>query len=195
MGRAGAQRPGRARPSQILVSLQEASRAASANCTSANRCSHVRSETGVSDRAGTASARKTDDNEAENSSEARRHAVRTLLRVWSVFLKGFSRACSGASAVLPASEIEFRKPRFADGTADLMSSELASRSRALVRVLVEAADPHAPAHPPPIENLSTGVYRVCGVVQIGGTRLEPKAPKPSFSTYGGSENDARLRAV
>ena len=52
-------------------------------------------------------------------------------------------------AVLRASDVKFRKPahgtlcasaRFADGIADSLSTELASRGRALASVLVEVAD-------------------------------------------------------
>jgi acyl-coenzyme A thioesterase PaaI-like protein len=52
-------------------------------------------------------------------------------------------------AVLRTSNVKFRKPahgtlhasaRFADGVADTLSAELASRGRALVSVLVEVAD-------------------------------------------------------
>lgn len=58
-------------------------------------------------------------------------------------------AQSEVFAVLRISDVKFRKPahgalrasaRFADGTADSVATELASRGRALASVLVEVAD-------------------------------------------------------
>ena len=60
-------------------------------------------------------------------------------------------AQSHVFAVLRASDVKFRKPahgalhagaRFADGVADSLSTDLASRGRALASVLVEVSDAH-----------------------------------------------------
>ena len=64
-------------------------------------------------------------------------------------LRHLGEAQSQVFAVLRASNVKFRKPahgalrasaRFAEGTADSLSPELASRGRALAAVLVEVAD-------------------------------------------------------
>jgi len=64
-------------------------------------------------------------------------------------LRQLGDAQSQVFAVLRTSDVKFRKPahgtlrasaRFADGANDSLASELASRGRALVSVLVEVAD-------------------------------------------------------
>jgi acyl-coenzyme A thioesterase PaaI-like protein len=64
-------------------------------------------------------------------------------------LRHLGDAQSQVFAVLRTSEVKFRKPahgalrasaRFADGVAESLSTELASRGRALTSVLVEIAD-------------------------------------------------------
>jgi acyl-coenzyme A thioesterase PaaI-like protein len=64
-------------------------------------------------------------------------------------LRHLSDAQSQIFAVLRRSEVKFRKPahgalrasaRFASGCADALSTELGSRGRALISVLVEVAD-------------------------------------------------------
>jgi len=66
-------------------------------------------------------------------------------------LRHLGEAQSQVFAVLRTSDVKFRKPahgalhasaRFADGVADTLSTELASRGRALASVLVEVADAH-----------------------------------------------------
>ena len=64
-------------------------------------------------------------------------------------LRHLGEAKDQVFAVLRTSDVKFRKPahgalrassRFADGVADSLSTELASRGRALASVLVEVAD-------------------------------------------------------
>ena len=66
-------------------------------------------------------------------------------------LRHLGDALSQAFAVLRSSDVKFRKPargalrasaRFAEGIAESLTTELASRGRALASVLVEVADAH-----------------------------------------------------